>query len=141
LTNKIAALMALGVPLGLEREDWAVRSAIGWFPLNLTGFKNVRFLSPGTQLCLDPTGVHRKEYDVLSEWLNPPSLSQEDCLELARCSLLQQIQAALPQWEKPSVGLTGGWDSRAVVSSLRVLGVDVSLRVKGQPEKFDVVIA
>ena len=71
----------------------------------------------------------------------PPSLSQEDCLELARCSLLQQIQAALPHWEKPSVGLTGGWDSRAVVSSLRVLGVDVSLRVKGQPEKFDVVIA
>jgi hypothetical protein len=60
---------------------------------------------------------------------------------MARTSLLRQIKAAMPLWEQPTVGLTGGWDTRAVVASLRFLGVDFAARVRGHPEHYDVIIA
>ncbi len=44
-------------------------------------------------------------------------------------------------WEHPTVGLSGGRDSRAVVSCLRVLGADFDARVKGLPGRYDVVVA
>jgi hypothetical protein len=44
-------------------------------------------------------------------------------------------------WERPTVGLSGGWDSRAVTSCLRVLGADFDLRVRGQETHFDVLIS
>ena len=141
ITNKIVALKALGVSLELDYEQWAVRTALSWFPSNLTGFKKLRFLDPSTQLHLNQNGVHRTTCDILSEWVNPDDLSLEECRELARCSLIDQIKAAMPLWEKPSAGLTGGWDSRAVIGTLRTLSADFTVRVKGQPEKFDVPIA
>ncbi len=47
----------------------------------------------------------------------------------------------MPLCKTPTVGLTGGWDSRVVVSSLLASGMSFSARVKGQPELYDVVIA
>jgi hypothetical protein len=141
LTNKIFALKALGVELELEPEDWAVRCTLPWFPLDRTGYKRTRFLGPGTQIRLGSSGVSRTMHDVLGEWVNPGALSQADCLELARCSLLKQIKAAMPLWEKPTAGLTGGWDTRAVVATLRFLDADFSARVRGAPEHYDVIIA
>ncbi len=47
----------------------------------------------------------------------------------------------MPIWEKPPVGLTGGWDTRAVVSFLRALGADFSARVGSLPGHPDVLIA
>jgi len=141
LTNKLFALYAVGVSLEMESEDRAVRSTLGWFPLDKTGYRRVRFLQPGTQLRLGPDGVRRTVHDVLSDWLNPGDLSQADCLELARCSLLKQIRAGMPLWEKPFADLSGGWDTRAVVSSLRALGAQFSASVTGQRELHDVIVA
>ncbi|MFQ5783917.1 MAG: hypothetical protein ACE5H8_03735 [Alphaproteobacteria bacterium] len=141
LTNKIAALKALGISPEPEPEQWAIRCTQGWFPLDMTGFKNTRFLGPSTRLRLDHGGVHESTYDVLSEWIHPESVSRDDCLELARTSLLSQIREVMPLWERPSAGLSGGWDSRAVVSSLRIMDADFSVRVKGQPGKYDVALA
>ena len=141
LTNKIFALKALGVPLELEAEQWAIKSTLDWFPLNLTGYKRIHYLKPATQIHLDSHGMSRMAHDVLSEWVNPGELSQAECAELARSSLLKQIKAAMPLWENPTATLTGGWDTRAVVSVLRALGVEFSARVKGRPPHYDVVIA
>jgi len=47
----------------------------------------------------------------------------------------------MPLWETPVAELTGGWDTRAVVSSLRLLGTECSLRVRGHPEHHDVILA
>ena len=47
----------------------------------------------------------------------------------------------MEQWTRPNVGLSGGWDSRVVVSLLLDLGADMSLRVRGSPERYDVMIA
>jgi len=141
MTNKMFALKALGIELELEPEDWAARWTLPWFPFDRTGYRRGRFLGPGTQVRLDSQGVARTTHDVLAEWVNPGNLSQADCLELARCSLLRHIRAAMPLWEKPTAGLTGGWDTRAVVALLRASGVEFSARVKGHPEHYDVIIA
>lgn len=140
-TNKLFALKALGIELELELEDWAARCTLGRFPLDRTGYKRTRLLEPGSQVRLSSVGVSGTRHDVLAEWVNPGPLSQADCLELARDSLLRQIKAAMPLWEKPTAGLTGGWDTRAVVASLRFLGAEFSARVRGQPARYDVIIA
>jgi len=44
LSNKILAFRALGVALEPESEQWAVRATLGWFPLEMTGYKRIRFL-------------------------------------------------------------------------------------------------
>lgn len=141
LTNKFFALNAVGASLEMKIEDWAFRSALGWFPLDMTGYKRIRYFQPGTQVRLGPDGVSRTIHDVLSEWVNPGDLSQADCLEMARCSLLKQIRAGMPLWEKPFADLSGGWDTRAVVSSLRALGAEFSASVTGQEELRDVIVA
>jgi hypothetical protein len=85
--------------------------------------------------------MSRTIHDVLSESVNPGDLSQADCLEMARCSLLKQIRAGMPLWEKPFADLSGGWDPRAVVSSLCALGAQFSASVTGQEELRDVIVA
>lgn len=141
LTNKIASLEALGIKLKLNRDDWAVRCTLGSFALERTGFENTRILAPGSQLRLDAGGLHRMTHDVLSEWVNPEGISKQACFELARAAMLQQIDDVMPLWERPLADLTAGFDSRAVVSSLRLVNADFSLRVKGLPGKFDVEVA
>ncbi len=141
VTNRVTALKALGVTPEPEHEEWATRVTLGWFPMNLSGFRNTRFLGPGTQLRMHREGIHRKQDDVLREWIHPPEMSREECLELGTTSLIRMIREAMTRWEKPTVGLSGGWDSRAIVALLRHLGADFSPRVRGGPERFDVIIA
>jgi hypothetical protein len=141
LTNKITALSALGVQLEPDREQWAVRATLGYFLQDMTGFKRLRYVEAGTQLWLKPDGISRTICDVLTEWFHPDPLSKDDCLELARWSLLSRIEAAMPRWERPYVGLSGGWDTRALVSTLRVAGAEFCARVNGLPGRHDVVIA
>lgn len=141
LTNRISALGALGIQPEPVPEEWAVRCALGWFPLRLSGYRNVRFVEPGTRLSFEQDGVHRQVFDVLSGWVSPDPLGEKDCLELARSSLMCSIEAAAPLWQRPSVGLSGGWDTRAVVATLRALGLEFSARVRGAPGRPDVVVA
>ena len=141
LSNKALAFKALGLSLEPEPESWAVRATLGWFPRELTGYRKIRFLEPATQLRLDERGMQRSRCDVLSDWVHSRGLSRQDCLELARTSLREQIEACLTLCERPEVGLTGGWDSRAVVSSLRAMGADFAATVRGLPGRHDVVIA
>jgi hypothetical protein len=141
VTNRILALRALNVPLEPEPEDWAVRMTLPRFPGDRTGYKRTRFLGPGSQVRLGTHEVTRTSHDVLREWVNPGELSQAESLELARASILQQVRAALPLFEQPTAGLSGGWDTRAVVASLRAAGAAFSVRVTGRPDHYDVVIA
>jgi hypothetical protein len=141
LTNRVTALRALGIRLEPVPHEWAVHATLGWFPLQLTGFKNVRLLEPATQLRIDTDGVHRSRIDVLGQWLHPESRPHDEWLEIARNSLLRHLGAAATGWSEASAGLTGGWDSRAIISSLRALDVPFRARVKGQPDSPDVIVA
>jgi hypothetical protein len=141
LTNRVLALKALGVRLDPVAEEWAARFTTGWFPLCTTGYRGVRFLAGGTQLRIDGEGIRRTRFDPLPDWVHPPARSREQCLELGRHALLALSSDAMELWEKPTVGLSGGWDSRAVVACLRALGADFELRVRGQETHFDVLIS
>lgn len=141
ITNRIMALEALGLVLEPDPEEWAAATTLGWFPLDLTGYRRVKLLAPGTQLRVGAHEVQRTTVDVLDEWVHPPERPAQECLELGRTSLLRTIDAARSGWEEASVGLTGGWDSRAVVSSLRVTGASFRARVKGQAHSADVTLA
>ncbi len=141
ITNRVTALTALGIDLEPVPEDWATRFTLGWFPLSSTGFQRTETVRGGTHLCIGPGGVSREEHDVLHEWVHPDPMNREEALELGCASLVEMCDDAIDQWERPSVGLSGGWDSRAIVSILRERGADMSLRVRGSIERVDVRLA
>jgi hypothetical protein len=141
-TNKITALRALGVRLDPDPVGWAGKATSGWFPLDRTGFRHVTFGDPGTQIRIDRAGVHRRTVDVLEGWLHPAPTTRAEALEAGRAAMVQHIRDGAPYFDgRPDAGLSGGWDTRAVVSSFAGAGVDVRLKVKGQEGKFDVMLA
>lgn len=141
LSNKVFAFRALGLPVDPDPEAWAVHATLGWFPMELTGYRRIRFVKPGTQFRIGASGAASTQIDVLPDWVRRAGLAPSDCLELARQSLRSVIEGCLSLWDPPEVGLTGGWDSRAVVATLRALGADFSTVVRGLPGRPDVVIA
>ena len=141
VSNKIFAFPELGLPLKAVPEQWATRLTIGWFPLSMSGYESISYLPPATQLRVGIDGVHRNSFDVLSSWVNPDPMSTEECMELAQTSLLDFVENVDPLWERASAGLSGGWDSRVIAACLRASGSDAYFRVRGLPERFDVILA
>ena len=141
VSNRIGALSALGIELEPDAEDWAVRFTLGWFTGDSSGYRGIRLLGPGAQLCVTSSGVAETTVDVLREWVHPGAMSRDECLELARTSFHDVLAGAASNWTNASVGLSGGWDSRAVAACLRAMDVPFELRVRGHPGRWDVRIA
>jgi hypothetical protein len=141
VTNKVTALRALGLEPELEADEWAVKCAGGWFPMDRTGYRHLTYLEPGTQLRVTPEGVRRRVDDVLGEWVRPAAMAPGEALDLARDSLVRHVRDAAPHLETADTGLTGGWDTRAVVAAFVAAGVDVRPHVKGREGSLDVAIA
>lgn len=141
VTNRALALRALDVELEPVPREWATRFTLGWFPRDTTGFRGARFLPPATRCRIDGSGVHESRHDVLTAWVHPRPRSREECLELGRESLVSRLHELSRVTEEPGVGLSGGWDSRALVSILRHLQVPFSARVRGSPDRLDVRIS
>lgn len=141
VTNHIMAFKALGVTLEPVAEEWAAATTLGWFPLEMSGYRHVKLLGPATQLRVGAHGVRRTTVEILGQWLHPEPRPQEAWLEIGRTSLLRYIETASARWDDASVGLTGGEDSRAVVSSLQVLRTPFRARVKGRAGSPDVTLA
>jgi len=141
-TNKITALRALGVRLEPDRLDWATKCTIGWFPLDRSGYANVTFAPPGARRRLTRDGVQRSTVDVLGDWVRPAPMARADALELSRTAMIRHVRDGAAHFAgRPATGLSGGWDTRAVVASFVAAGIDVRTKVKGQEGKFDVPIA
>jgi len=141
LTNRLCALRALGVVLKPVALDWAARFTTHWFPVHTSGYEGARLLPGGTELRVQRERVLRNRFDPLGEWVQPARRAREDLLEAGRHALLDHLSDAMELWEKPTVGLSGGWDSRCVAACLRHLGADFELRVRGQETHFDVLIS
>lgn len=141
LTNKAFALRALGLPLVPDPLDWAVRLVLDWFPRQRTGFQGVRYLAPGAQVTLEPDRVRLTRTDVLSSWVHPSPMDRTEALECARAALVRQVRALTPHCDYPSVGLSGGFDSRAVVAAMLEAEIPFRARVRGLPDRPDVVVA
>ena len=142
LSNRIQCFRNLGLAVTPNPLEWATRLTLGWFPLAQSGYDNITFVAPGSRGCVAGSLVSQERYDVLSQWVHPPSMSESECLECARASMHDFVKGVLPLCDQPlRVGLSGGWDSRVVVALLRDLDAEFSLRVRGAPERLDVVVA
>jgi hypothetical protein len=141
LTNRVVALRALALALRPVPDEWAARFVTNWFPLDRSGYESVRYLAGGTQLRVGQRRTERTRHDPVGAWLHPEARLRDDALELGRHALLNTLSDAIDLWERPTVGLSGGWDSRAVASCLRVLGADFDLRVRGKETHFDVILS
>lgn len=141
LTNRLSALSTLGVSLQPVAEEWATRFTTGWFTSDTTGFRDTRFVEGGIRMQFRKGSVEKKRTDVIGDWVHPPSMSRDECHELARQSIVDMSRAAMEQWEVPTLGLSGGWDSRALTAVLRTLGADFSARVRGSPGRLDVILS
>ena len=131
-------LSALGVELRRNIEEWAVRFSIGWFTENTTGYEHVRMLPGGMRIRIDRDGIHKRRDDPIEQWVQPAAMARADALELGRESVKQVLRSAAELCHRPSVGLTGGRDSRAIVACMRSLGMDFRVRVRGAVENLDV---
>ena len=141
-TNKIAALRALGVRLEPDPLDWATKCTLGWFPLDRSGYARVTYAAPGTRVLLTPGGVRRTTVDVVGEWVHPAPMAREEALELGRAAMIRHVRDGARHFDsRPAAGLSGGWDTRAVVASFVAAGVGVRAKVKGQEGQYDVPIA
>jgi len=141
LTNRVMAVRALGVALRPVAEEWAARFVTNWFPLDRSGYEGVRTLPGGTQIVVGRHGVRRKRMDPVGSWIAPDPLPRSEALELGRHGLKNALLDASELCESPTLGLSGGWDSRAVAACLRSLGVAFKARVRGQPNHFDVIVS
>ena len=140
-SNRIWAFTALALVLDPVPAEWALRSCLGWFPLDLSGFKNVRHADPATLYRWRGGAFKKQPFPVLEKWVTPQSMSETDCLELATESISDYLQTTKSLYSNASGGLTGGFDSRAIFALCRHLELDIVPRVKGPIEKADVKIA
>lgn len=142
LSNRLFAFKALSAPLTPCADEWAANCSFGWFPLNRTGFKEVRFVDPSTHFKWTGAGTPQQQsLNVLDSWIKPPSASRYKCLEMARMALLNYIIATWPLFSDASGGLTGGFDSRSIFATYRYLGLKLRPRVKGPANNYDVILS
>ena len=141
-SNRLFAFKALSVPLTPSAAEWAANCSFGWFPLNRTGFNEVRFVEPSTYYIGSGSGTFREQsLSALDSWIKPPPASDQACLEMARKALVGYIRATWPLFSDASGGLTGGFDSRAIFATYRFLGLHLRPRVKGPANNYDVILS
>lgn len=142
ITNRPLVLRALGIELEPEPVEWAARSLTGWFPLDRTGFRNVRYLAPATRLELTPTGVERTSFPVIRELIAPRGISEAAAIELAAASIREHSVAAARFWKHAVVAFSGGRDSRALVASMIAASARFdSLRTHGRDSNAEMILA
>lgn len=142
VSNRISAFRSLGIQPRPDPSQFAVKFALKGFPNELTGFKNIRQFSPGQRVVLSGGEISTDQVDVLSTWVNAQHWSRETSLEIGRQSILEELRSVNDLWETPVwTGLTGGRDTRALVSTLLSTDIDFHLRVRGRESSYDVKIA
>lgn len=140
-SNRIFAFEALGIPLRPVPEEWAMKTSFGWFPMDTSGFENIKFLRPGTRLTIDEHEIQRECLPILQSWIEPQSWSEEDCKEIALQGMMDYVRDTAEISTELHGGLTGGFDSRAIFATYRHLGIPIRARVKGPAGHIDVRVA
>jgi hypothetical protein len=141
VTNRLVLLEALDVPLRLRPEDWALRLCLPYFPDARTGFADVEYVPPGSRLRIDREGLAAERVDAFRHWvagLAPPVAEVLEAVDRAMRDYLAHAARLCPVFP---CGLSGGWDSRAVVAAVRASGHPFRLRTKGPPGSPDVEVA
>jgi asparagine synthase (glutamine-hydrolysing) len=103
-------------------------------------WQGVRKLGPAAVLSFDRSGVRVQNYWQFSD-IQPESLALDDAIMQTHEALVGVLKA-LPHTEQPLVSdLTGGYDSRFLLSGLLKAGRPFTTTVSGTPGHPDVTIA
>ena len=141
VSNRLNAFAALGLSLRPVPEEWAARWALNFFPMELTGFSNVRVLPPGSAVQIGRDGPLRQRYDMLSDWVLPEIETREEHAERARTALIEICGAVARRARRMTLMFSGGRDSRAIASTFRAAGLPLSLQTGGHPASADALVA
>lgn len=141
ITNRLVLLEALDVPLRLRPEDWVLRLSLPYFPDARTGFVDVEYVPPGTRVRLEREGLAADRLDAFGRWAAGPAPPLAEVLETVDRAMQEYLQHAARLCPVFPCGLSGGWDSRAVVAAVRASGHPFRLRTKGPPGSPDVEVA
>lgn len=141
LSNRLFAFAALDIPLKPVAEEWAARWALDFFPLETSGFRNIRVLSAGERITVGPKGIRRRRVDTFKRLIAPFDGTRAANAEIARLGLIQAVRDAAPGFKEATLLLSGGWDSRAICSTLLTAGVPFNAQVGGHANNPDVIVA
>jgi asparagine synthase (glutamine-hydrolysing) len=102
--------------------------------------QGIRKIGPATVLTIDHTGVRTRRYWDFSE-VQAESLNLEDAVEQTHRGLVEVLQA-LPESDQPIISdLTGGYDSRLLLTGLLAAGRPFHTTVSGSADHPDVLVA
>jgi asparagine synthase (glutamine-hydrolysing) len=111
-----ARLLAACSSRGIDVDAALLQSQLGWQLGERTLFSGVTKLAPGESVLLSRSGL---SVDVVGgEPPHPGSIGLEDALERASALLLRSMTHYLGDVEDPLLQLTGGMDSRIVLSAI-----------------------
>lgn len=113
-----ALLLATMLGGKLSEPGIMLQSQLGWQLGDLTPFEGVHALRPGETVALGE-GVFRVERRQ-PETRRPGSLSLVDGVHEASRSLVELLEKYLDETDSPTLQLTGGQDSRIVLSAIPV---------------------
>jgi len=117
-SNRLHPLIALGGPLDIDWDAWGASLVFGGFVGRSTGFLEISRLGYGEVLTHD--GETARIVRELPQWLTENRARSAEVEDV-----LTAFRAALPVRRgrrRPSVTLSGGWDSRLIAMALRDKG-------------------
>jgi hypothetical protein len=137
-----AVLAMLGAPGSTQLDPVAVHEfiATGILYEDRSLWQGIRKIGPASVLTLGRDGVQTRPYWQFSD-IRPESLSLGQAVEQTHHALVDVLKA-LPQAAQPLVSdLTGGYDSRFLLSGLVEAGRPFTTTVSGAAEHPDVTVA
>jgi asparagine synthase (glutamine-hydrolysing) len=111
-----ARLLGLLVGRGLDEEAVLVQSQVGWQLGQRTLYRGVAKLAPGESVLLCGTRL-RVDHHAASQ-VQPGSTSLDEAVDHASATLRRTMSEYVDHADDPLLQLTGGMDSRLVLSSV-----------------------
>lgn len=143
-SSRVESLIASGLMSSVEIDLVSVSEALffNYILSDNTYIKHVRMLGPGQVVKITSNGaIHIRQYWQLSDIFPEKPLSKKESLEAVDSALQQSILKAISSTPGTiNFSLTGGWDSRLVLSYLMPIKDRLHLYSFGSPDSPDISI-
>lgn len=143
-SSKLESILSSGLMNSIEIDSTTLTEHLFFnYPLSdYTYIKNVKTLPNANIIQLSEESVSRKKYWTIQELYSYDPAGEKQSIELVNVGLKNALQKInLPSKEIISVSLTGGWDSRVVLSYfLPEQKSKIALYSFGAPESSDITI-
>lgn len=111
-----ARLLAALLRTGPDLQAWLLQSQLGWQLADLTVFAGVRKVTRGAGILITPNGQIIEE--STSPAVDPGSVGLDEAVTEAASILRHFLEEYLDETPDPTIQLTGGQDSRLVLSAI-----------------------